>query len=138
MSKINQDLGKAALQGHIEYWQHSLEGIPAVLELPTDRLRPEQHSFAGEMVVVEWDGEFVKGLRELGRRHGATLLMTVLAAWGMVLSRLSGQKEVMIGVSVAGRTPWGLNTEALRVSGQGRVREVLGQVKERVLDAQKH
>lgn len=70
VSKINQDLGKAALQGHIEYWQHSLEGIPAVLELPTDRPRPEQHSFAGEMVVVEWDGELVKGLRDWGGGTG--------------------------------------------------------------------
>jgi len=68
------------------------------------------------------------------------------AAWGVVLSRLSGQQEVVIGTPVAGRTQteiesligFFVNTQALRVKAIGSVGEVLRQVKERTLEAQEH
>src|SRR5207253_84401 len=99
-----QRLTGEVLQQQSEYWRRTLEGAPGLLELPTDRARPAQQSFAGDVVKVQLDVALTRGLKELSRRHGMTLYMTVLAAWSAVLSRLSGQEEVVIGTPVANRT----------------------------------
>ena len=87
-------------------------------------------------------------LKELSRRHGATLYMTLLAGWGALLARLSGQEEVVIGTPVANRgrmeieglIGFFVNTLALRldVSGSPSVGELLERVKEQMLAAQQH
>jgi amino acid adenylation domain-containing protein len=84
----------------------------------------------------------------LGQRHGTTLFMTLLAAWAALLSRLSGQHEVVIGTPVAGRTRLELepligmfvNTQALRVNlaGAATLGELLAQVRRTALAAQAH
>ena len=138
--------GGEVLQRQSEYWQRTLAGAPALLELPADRPRPAQQTYAGDAVGVELDAELTRGLKALSRRHGATLYMTVLAAWAAVLARLSGQAEVVIGTPVANRTRAELegligffvNTQALRVAVAGTLAELLEQVKERALDAQEH
>src|SRR5206468_8507342 len=92
-----------AIQQQAEYWRKNLAGVPELLELPTDRVRPAKQDYAG--AVVEWalDEEVTAGLKELSRRHGTTLYMTVLAAWAVLLGRLSGQQDVVIGTPVANR-----------------------------------
>ncbi len=57
----------------------------------------------GGAIEFEFDESLSAGLKALGQRHGATLFMTLLAAWGAVLVRLSGQDEVVIGTPVANR-----------------------------------
>ena len=79
------------LEKQSEYWREALADAPVLLELPTDRPRPEQQSFAGGCVPVVIERELAEGLKELSRRHGVTLFMTVLSGWAAVLSRLSGQ-----------------------------------------------
>ena len=83
----------------------------------------------------------------MSQRHGATLYMTLLAGWGALLARLSGQQEVVIGTPVAtgrveieGLIGFFVNTLALRldVSGSPSVRELMERVKEQVLAAQQH
>ncbi|HET6208862.1 MAG TPA: condensation domain-containing protein, partial [Jatrophihabitans sp.] len=91
------------LQRQGEYWRQALAGAPALLELPTDRPRPAEPDYRGGQVRVEFDAELTAGLRELSTRHGCTVFMTVLAAWALVLSRLSGQAEVVIGTPTANR-----------------------------------
>ncbi|RAA04365.1 non-ribosomal peptide synthetase, partial [Ralstonia pseudosolanacearum] len=98
-------------------------------------------------VEVAFDETLSAGLRKLSQRHGTTLFMTVLAGWSALLSRLSGQDEVVVGSPVANRTRsevegligFFVNTLALRVEVGGvTVSELLGRVKAKVLEAQAH
>ncbi|KQZ30950.1 hypothetical protein ASD58_30105 [Duganella sp. Root1480D1] len=92
-----------ALQRQLDFWHAHLDGAPALLELPTDRARPAVQSYAGGQVALTLPAPLVEGLRDLGKRHGTTLFMTMLAGWSLLLSRLSGQDEVVIGTPVANR-----------------------------------
>ncbi|MCA1371935.1 non-ribosomal peptide synthetase, partial [Bradyrhizobium sp. BRP14] len=98
-----QWLSGERLQAQAAYWRDTLSGAPARLALPTDRPRPERQSFAGASVPVVIDQDLTRGLKRLSRQHGTTLFMTVLAAWAAVLSRLSGQDDLVIGVPSANR-----------------------------------
>ncbi|HEU0054567.1 MAG TPA: AMP-binding protein, partial [Longimicrobium sp.] len=130
------------------YWAETLAGAPELLELPTDHPRPAQVDHAGELLVVELDEALTAGLKALSRRHGTTLFMTVLAGWAVVLSRLAGRDDVVVGTPVANRgrreleglIGFFVNTLALRVdlSGAPTVAELLARVKERALSAQHH
>ncbi|TYZ39399.1 non-ribosomal peptide synthetase, partial [Ralstonia solanacearum] len=85
----------AELQRQGAYWEQALAGAPTLLSLPTDRARPPQQDYAGGSVEVVFDEALSAGLRKLSQRHGTTLFMTVLAGWSALLSRLSGQEEVV-------------------------------------------
>ncbi|MGA4149791.1 amino acid adenylation domain-containing protein, partial [Ralstonia nicotianae] len=140
-------LDGAELQRQGAYWEQALAGAPTLLSLPTDRARPAQQDYAGGSVEVVFDETLSADLKRLSQRHGTTLFMTVLAGWSALLSRLSGQEEVVVGSPVANRTRSeveGLigvfvNTLALRVEvGGATVSELLGSVKAKVLEAQTH
>ena len=139
------------LEKQSAYWRETLTGAPALLELPTDRSRPTRQSFAGAVEPIEFDEAMTRALKKLAQRHGATLYMVVLTAWAAVLSRLSGQDDVVIGTAVANRMRtevesligFFVNTQAIRVRiGTGMESDssagLLAQVKERVLEAQDH
>ncbi|MGC0045364.1 amino acid adenylation domain-containing protein, partial [Ralstonia pseudosolanacearum] len=135
------------LQRQGTYWEQALAGAPTLLSLPTDRARPAQQDYAGGSVEVIFDDTLSAGLRKLSQRHGTTLFMTVLAGWSALLSRLSGQDEVVVGSPVANRTRsevegligFFVNTLALRVEvGGATVSGLLERVKAKVLEAQAH
>ena len=136
------------LRNQAEYWERTLSGAPTLLELPTDHRRPAEQDYAGGWVRVELDKELSRGLKELSKKHGTTLYMTLLAGWGALLARLSGQEEVVIGTPVANRSRmeiegligFFINRLALRldVSGSPSVGEMLERVKEQTLAAQQH
>ncbi|HEU0077428.1 MAG TPA: condensation domain-containing protein, partial [Longimicrobiaceae bacterium] len=136
------------LAAQAEYWRRTLAGAPELLELPTDRPRPARQDHAGAALRVELDEELAAGLRALSRRQGTTLFMTLLAGWAVVLSRLSGQQDVVVGAPVANRgrreieglIGFFVNTLAHRVelSGSPTTAELLGRVKQRAVEAQAH
>ncbi|HEX8317852.1 amino acid adenylation domain-containing protein, partial [Longimicrobium sp.] len=136
------------LKGQAEYWKKALAGAPALLELPTDRPRPPRQDFTGRVLDIALDAELTAGLKALTRRQGGTLYMMFLAAWAVVLSRLSGQEDVVIGSPVAGRgrreieglIGFFVNTLAIRVGVPGSltVAELLRRAKDRALEAQQH
>ncbi|HEU4880738.1 MAG TPA: amino acid adenylation domain-containing protein [Longimicrobium sp.] len=141
------------VEGHVlreqeEYWTRTLAGAPALLTLPTDFPRPAVADPRGARLMVELDEELTAGLAALSRRQGTTLFMTLMAGWAVVLSRLSGQDDVVIGTPAAGRgrreieglVGFFINTLAVRVdlSGAPTVAELLERVKERALGAQHH
>jgi amino acid adenylation domain-containing protein len=136
----------APMQAAAEYWKTTLSDAPGLLELPTDHARPARQDYAGAIVEVELDEELRAGLEALSRRHGATLSMTLLAGWAVVLGRLSGQAEVVVGTPAAGHGesdgPAGAAANPLAIradlSGAPTVAELLDRVKERVLGAQHH
>ena len=136
------------LQSQVDYWRTQLADAPVLLELPTDRPRPPAQSFAGATVDVVLDAELTQALKRLSQQHGTTLFMTLLAAWAAVLSRLSGQDDVVIGTPTAGRNRQELepligffvNTLALRVdlADEPSVAQLLARVRATALAAQDH
>ncbi|MGR9168305.1 non-ribosomal peptide synthase/polyketide synthase [Rhizobium leguminosarum] len=143
-----QWLSGERLQRQAQYWRDTLSGAPARLALPTDRPRPAQQSFAGASVPVVIDQALTRGLKRLSRQHGTTLFMTVLAAWAAVLSRLSGQDDIVIGVPTANRRRreiedligFFVNTLAVRIdlSGEPSVSDLLERARRAALTAQDH
>src|SRR6185369_6624444 len=88
------------LVAEVGYWKEALAGA-SPLELPTDRPRGAERGTAGGRVPVALGRPLVEGIEALGRRHGATLFMTVLAGFQVLLHRYSGQREVCVGTPVA-------------------------------------
>ena len=129
-------------QQQSRYWQQTLKGAPQLLNVPTDRARPATQSYIGSHIEVVLEKTLTRGLKELSRRHGTTLFMTVLAGWAALLSRLSGQEEVVIGTPVANRVRtevenligFFVNTLAIRVdvSGNPSTVQLLERVRQQV------
>ncbi|WP_237577391.1 non-ribosomal peptide synthetase, partial [Mycetohabitans sp. B5] len=143
-----QWLSGERLQAQSDYWRATLADAPVLLELPTDRPRPAQQSFAGAHVPVQIDARTTRALKRLSGEHGTTLFMTVLAAWSVVLARLSGQDDLVIGTPSANRghaaieplVGFFVNTLALRVNLEGELTtaQLLERVRRMTLDAQAH
>ncbi|MGK8555212.1 amino acid adenylation domain-containing protein [Nocardia gipuzkoensis] len=87
----------------LRFWRDALDGAPAQLPLPTDRPRPAVASQRGAAMDFTIPPEVTAGLRALARRGGATLFMTLHAAFAATLARLSGSADIVIGSPVAGR-----------------------------------
>ena len=141
-------LAGEVLEKQVAYWKQRLSGAPAAIDLPTDRSRPTVQSYRGGSVAFELPGPLTAGLNGLARAEGATLYMVLLAAFNVVLSRWSGQDDIVVGSPIAGRTHRELegligffvNTLALRteLTGDPSFRELLGRVKETALGAYAH
>ena len=84
----------------IEYWERQLRGLPQ-LDLPTDRPHPAAQSFDGAWQAIAVSAELTGQLRQIGRQEGATLFMTLLAAFQTLLHRHSGQQDFAVGVFAA-------------------------------------
>jgi hypothetical protein len=136
------------LAKQVGYWRERLSGAPAALDLPTDRPRPAVQSFRGASISVVLSKELIDGLQAVARSEGATLFMVLVAAFQVLLSRWSGQTDVVVGTPVAGRTHrqvegligFFVNMLALRtdLSGDPTFRELVGRVKDVALGAYAH
>ncbi|WP_162257903.1 non-ribosomal peptide synthetase [Kitasatospora sp. Root107] len=93
------DAAAALLAG----WTEQLAGVPTVLELPTDRPRPAVQAHRGARRRLVLEPVVSERLRELSLRNGGTLFMTLLSAFGVVLSRYTGQDHLLVGTPVANR-----------------------------------
>ncbi len=137
-----------ALEAQLGWWRGRLAGAPALLELPTDRPRPAVADDTGARLGFSVDPETAEGLRALSRREGASLFMTLLAAWQLLLARHAGQDDVVVGSPIAGRTRaetegligFFVNMLALRadLSGDPPFAELLRAVRETTLEAYRH
>ncbi|MFF5964352.1 condensation domain-containing protein [Streptomyces collinus] len=87
----------------VSYWSERLAGAPAVLELPADRPRPAEASFRGDRYTFTVPQETHRELTALGRSAGASPFMTCLAAFAVLLSRWSGQSDILLGTPVGNR-----------------------------------
>lgn len=130
------------------YWQKKLEGLSPLLELPTDRPRPTKISYEGDHVFFELPLDMHNDLLELCKREGVTLYMVLLAAFKLLLARLTGQTDIVVGTPVSNRNKEGLrdviglfaNTLVMRnlVSPTSNFVELLSQVKSTCLEAYQH
>ncbi|CAG0974790.1 enterobactin synthetase component F [Burkholderiales bacterium] len=136
-----------ALEKPVAYWKRALAGLPE-LELPTDRPRPPRPDHAGARVTFVVDADLTRRLKELARRERATLFMTLLAAFHVLLHRYTGQEDIAVGVPIAGRSEpelepligFFVNMLVMRgdLSGQPGFDVLLGRVRRRALEAYEH
>lgn len=141
-------LAGAALEPELAYWTAQLGGEQPVLELPSDRPRPKLASGHDGRHSLHLDAELSAGLNRLAREQSTTLFSVLLAAFDVLLYRLSGQTDLRVGVPVANRTR--LETEGLigcfvntlvlraELDGQQSFIALLDQVKAASLAAQAH
>ncbi|WP_175439954.1 non-ribosomal peptide synthetase [Micromonospora nigra] len=85
------------------HWRHTLANAPTLLDLPTDRPRPTEQDHHGAHLPITLDPHLTTALKTLTTSHGTTLYMTLLTAWAIVLSRLSGHHDLIIGTPTANR-----------------------------------
>ncbi|HEV2765327.1 MAG TPA: condensation domain-containing protein, partial [Pyrinomonadaceae bacterium] len=91
------------LEKELAYWRRQLGGKLTVLELPTDRPRPAVQSFLGAREYSHISAETTARLKELSRREGCSLFMTLLAGFQALLARHTGQTDIVVGTDIAGR-----------------------------------
>ncbi|WP_168211427.1 non-ribosomal peptide synthetase [Actinosynnema sp. ALI-1.44] len=137
----------SAMEPHLAYWRGQLDGLPP-LDLPTDRPRPPVRGTAGDTHRFTVPADVTDKLRNLGRDHGATLFMTVLAACDVLFARYSGQDDIAVGTTTSGRnrpelhdiTGFFANTVIVRshVDTARSFVDFLGHVRETVLGAFRH
>ena len=136
------------LEKQLEYWREELGGALPELELPMDHPRPARQSFRGAAEAIDYTGDLLPRLKEIGRERNATLFMTLLAAFDFLMWRYSGQADLLVGTPIANRNRretegligFFVNTLVLRtkVNGNGTFRELLDQVRATTLRAYEH
>ena len=141
-------LSGRALDEHLEYWKQQLGEVPPALELPTDHPRPRLQGFHGAQERVELNSDLSHELKVLSQKEGVTLFMTLLAAFQLLLSRYTGQDDIVVGSPVANRSRAELsksigffvNTLVLRTNfaGDPTFRQLLERVRETTLGAYAH
>ncbi len=131
----------------LNYWRNQLANLPT-LQMPTDYPRPPKRTFEGMDYVFKLPSSLYQGLGSLCRAEGVTLFMVLLASWQMLLSRYTGQTDIVVGTVVSGRTHeevenligFFLNQLVLRVdlSGDPSFLEVLQRIRKMTVDAYSH
>ncbi len=132
----------------LDFWERTLAGAPAELDLPTDRSRPARPTFRGGEVALELAPATWSELRSLARRGDASMFMVLHAAVATLLHRLGAGDDIPLGAPIAGRTDEALNeligffvnTLVLRtdLSGDPSFAELVNRVRETDLAAFSH
>ena len=141
-------LSGESMAAELAYWLQTLDGFSGFLTLPTDRPRPPIQSYWGARRSLRLPAPLSREARDLSRRWGASLYMTLLAAYGAMLGRTANQDDLAVGVPLANRDrpeferligPI-LNTVLMRLdlAGNPTFEELIGRVKESVLGAFGH
>jgi amino acid adenylation domain-containing protein len=130
------------------YWQEQLAGDLPALDLPTDRSRPPMQSFRGGTIIRRLDAELTRQLKSMAGKEGCTPYMALLAAYQVLLHRYTGQEDILVGGPISGRHRAEfngvvgdfVNMVPLRadLTGKPSFRQMLGQVRAKVVGALKH
>lgn len=91
------------VQSQLAYWLAHLDAAPEVLTLPLDRPRPPVQSYRGGSVEFSLDRELTSSIKSLCRDQNVTVAMLLFATWTVLLSKLSGQEDIVVGMPVANR-----------------------------------
>src|SRR6185369_5203095 len=136
------------LDEQLAYWRTQLEGAPATLSMPTKQPRATTTSNEGATFAVEISKDVTAATREFCRREGVTFFMMLFTAFNVLLSRFSGQRDILVGTNIANRNR--IETESMigffvnmlvlrtRLSEDQSFRQLLGQVRNTTLDAYAH
>lgn len=141
----NSEEQQEAIKRQKSYWLQEFSRQVPLLHLPTDFTRPEVNTFEGGVIDFEINAETVRALEKLASNEGATLYMVILAVYNVFLSKLSGQDDIVVGTSTAGRGHEELNriigmfVNALALRNYPRADktfiEFLREIKKRTLEA---
>ena len=136
------------LHKQLVYWLARLEGLPPLLEIPADHPRPLRRSGRGAAIDIQISASLTSELRRVSRAGGATLFMTVLAAFQLMLARYSGRDDIAVGTAIANRprleteglVGFFANTLVLRtdLSGNPSFLDVIARVRSVALDAYRY
>ena len=91
------------LQKQADYWKGKLEGV-AILELPVDKTRPKEQTFNGNRLPIHLNKDITDKLNQLSRENDATLFMTLLSVFKILLQKYTGQADVCVGSPISNRT----------------------------------
>ena len=143
-----QWLTGVVLDRQLNYWQKQLAGAPLVLELSGNRQRSPVQTFQGGIESFKLDHDLTQRLKQLSQESDTTLFMTLLAAFLVLVSRYSGQLDIVVGSPIANRNSPAIeklmgffaNTLALRgdLSGNPSFTDFLAQVRQTTLSAYSH
>jgi amino acid adenylation domain-containing protein len=135
------------LENQLSYWRKQLEGVP-VLQLPTDHPRPAVQTYRGASQSLILSATLTEALNALSRAEGATLFMTLLAAFNTLLYRHTGQEDIVVGSPIANRNRaeiegligFFVNSLVMRtdLSGNPTFRELIRRVQNVALGAYEH
>ncbi len=141
-------LSGAVLEEQLGYWRKQLQDAATHLELPTDHPRPAAQTFNGASTAVVLPSALSEAVRQLSRREGVTLFMTLLAVFQTLLYRYTGQSDISVGTPIANRNRaeiegligFFVNTLVMRtkLDKEENFQELLQRVREVVLDAHSH
>jgi amino acid adenylation domain-containing protein len=141
----NSEGQQAAMKKQEEYWLGQYGGELPVLEIPADNPRPKVQEFKGRQMRFTFGKLLTETIKELSKQTGATVYMIMMAALNILMAKLSGGEDIIIGTPIAGRRHADLqgiigmfvNTLAIRNAPSGRkeIRDFLGEVKRRTLEA---
>lgn len=136
------------LEEQLSYWRKKLSGALPVLELPADRLRPAVQRYRGATASVDLPETLTRKIKDLSNEEGATLFMTLLAAFKVLVYRYTGQTDICVGMPIANRNRaetekligFFLNNLVLRsdLRGNPTFQSFLAQVREETLNAYAH
>ena len=136
------------LETQLSYWKQQLSGNLPVLQLPIDYSHSPTQNYQGAQQVLRLSKSVTTAVKTLSRQEGVTVFMTLLAAFKVLLSRHTGQEDIIVGSPIAGRNHLGteeligcfLNTLPLRtdLSGNPSFRQLLTKVREVTLSAYSH
>ena len=137
-----------AFEIQIAYWKRRLANLPPAAELPKDFDRPALLSYRGARLTRQLSEQSTDLLKTFSRQHSTTLFMTLFATFNILLSRITGQEDIVVGSTIAGRNRaetesligFFINALPLRtgVSGEPSFSTLLQRVREICLDAYSH
>ena len=99
----NKWLNKNAIKEQVDYWKGNLKGAPELLEMPIDKFRPAKRTYQGDSFTFFLTESLSLDLNKVSQKAGVTLFMTLISAFGLLLSRYSGKNDICVGTPIANR-----------------------------------
>jgi pristinamycin I synthase-3/4 len=141
-------LDEDALARDVDYWKKQLQAIPEQLELPRDRPRQAMQTYKADYCSATLSGHQVNAVKQLSQANQSTLYMTLLSAFAVLLSRYSGQNDIVVGSPIANRREAQLENMVgffvnslvmrVRLDPQKSFQELLADVRKIALEAYQH
>jgi amino acid adenylation domain-containing protein len=100
---LNDSIRSGRMEKHEKYWLQQLGGELPVMELPTDFARPAARRIEGKRFIINLGVSLTEKLYQKARRTETTLYMVLLAAFSILLSRITGQQDILVGSPIAAR-----------------------------------
>jgi amino acid adenylation domain-containing protein len=146
--QVKRNADADVYSAHERYWIDQFRGDIPVLDLPYDRPRPPVKTYASRRLDFTLDGDLLRDTKKLGAKQGASLFVTLLTSFGVLLSRLSGQEDIVVGIPAAGQSVGGHDAlvghcvNMLPIRGDygpnQTLSSLLGVMRKRILDAYEH